>query len=165
MADVVGPPPDTCPDGSTPQTCHGGPYCAPRTCASENDCDAGELCVDRKLCLGELGCGGLLEPDAMPPMTPTITGTCEGTTACTAPATCTTMKVCAVNEGGVTQSSTTSSGGSSGNGGSDGGSGDSGGCSFGAAQTRGGLVAALGVLAAGAALLTARRQRPSQRRR
>ncbi|MAC25779.1 MAG: hypothetical protein CMN31_29205 [Sandaracinus sp.] len=65
-ADVVGPPPDDCPAGSTPESCHGGPYCAPSRCETDADCADGTVCEARDLCLSTVSCAGLLPPDVDP---------------------------------------------------------------------------------------------------
>lgn len=160
-ADVVGPAPATCPEGSRPDACHGGPFCFPLTCTQDADCTGGLVCRDRQLCLGELSCaGGFTDPDAAPPMTPQITGACASGASCDAPSACTPMKVC-VSEGG-----TATGGGSTGTeGGSGDGDGDGGSCNCGVAGAPGGVLTALGALAAAGAVFAARRQRPSQRRR
>ncbi len=50
-ADVVGPPPDHCPNGSIPDSSHAGPTCWPSVCTTNSDCSGGEVCVERALCV------------------------------------------------------------------------------------------------------------------
>lgn len=50
-ADVVGPPPDHCPNGSIGDSSHAGPTCWPTVCTGNSDCDRGEVCVERALCV------------------------------------------------------------------------------------------------------------------
>ena len=50
-ADVVGPPPDRCPNGSIPDSSHAGPTCWPSVCSTSSDCSGGEICVERALCV------------------------------------------------------------------------------------------------------------------
>ena len=50
-ADVVGPPPDRCPNGSIPDSSHAGPTCYPSVCSGNGDCGQGEVCVERALCI------------------------------------------------------------------------------------------------------------------
>jgi hypothetical protein len=115
-ADVVGPEPDSCPDGSVPSACHGGPYCHPFSCMTDADCDPGLSCKDRDLCTADIDCGG-----AEPYIIKQITGTCES--GCAAGSTCVTQKVCVPPSTGTTTGA--GGGGSSGNGG--GGNGGAGG--------------------------------------
>lgn len=63
-ADVVGPPPDDCPEGTQGQSCHGGPYCSPDACTTDGDCGAGETCAEVDACVGSVVCAGMLPPDA-----------------------------------------------------------------------------------------------------
>ncbi len=92
-ADVVGPEPATCPDGSVPSTCHGGPFCYPATCSSDADCDEGETCKDASLCTEPFDCGGGWGGSA--PSTNVLAACGSGC----AKGTCSTLKVCQ-QEGG-----------------------------------------------------------------
>lgn len=162
-ADAVPEPPTDCPDGTTPNTCHGGPYCAPTSCTQDADCADGKVCRERSLCLGSISCGGGWDPDATPDSSPQILGECGPDASCDPSAPCTPMKVC-VSPGGASSS------------GSGDGSGDDEdltvtGCSCRAAGAGNGLAVgavAAGVLVAGAAVFVSRRsrdQRSRQRRR
>jgi MYXO-CTERM domain-containing protein len=52
FADVVGPPPGSCPNGSTPESNHAGPYCAPNACGDGGaTCATGATCQLVPLCL------------------------------------------------------------------------------------------------------------------
>ena len=58
-ADAIGPPPDDCPRFSIPSACHGPPFCRLDACMGSIDCDPGEDCILRELCMGTSTCGGL----------------------------------------------------------------------------------------------------------
>lgn len=63
-ADAVPPPPTNCPQGAAGETGHGGEYCAPQTCQSDQDCKGGNVCRDAGLCeLSRSYCGGRPPPD------------------------------------------------------------------------------------------------------
>ncbi|MDI3282700.1 hypothetical protein [Polyangium sp. 15x6] len=95
-ADVVGPPPDDCPEGTEGATCHGGPYCSPIECTSDAECGNGETCKAQPLCVSTIGCAGLLPPDASPMdfERTKIEALCPNGNECTQGATCKTQKVC-----------------------------------------------------------------------
>ncbi|MDC3954948.1 hypothetical protein [Polyangium jinanense] len=95
-ADVVGPPPDECPEGTEGGSCHGGPYCRPIECTSDAECGNGETCKDQPLCVSTISCVGLLPPDASPMdfETPKIEALCPNGNECMQGATCKTQKVC-----------------------------------------------------------------------
>src|SRR5688500_14721021 len=58
-ADAIGPPrPIECPDGAFGDTNHCGTVCMPRTCESSGDCEPGETCAVRMLCIEDTPCGG-----------------------------------------------------------------------------------------------------------
>lgn len=79
-ADVVGPEPTDCPTGTFGTVCHGLEYCALDGCATDGDCDAGEICQSRDLCIRQATCGGRRLPDsAPPPPMDTVEGTCSDT--------------------------------------------------------------------------------------
>ncbi len=111
-ADVVGPPPDDCPEGSEGATCHGGPFCRARGCMSDSDCDTGTTCKELPLCTGKIGCAGNIPPDADPNdfTQDKIEGPCPNGNECTAGSTCVKQKVC-VGDGGSSSSSSGSDGG------------------------------------------------------
>ena len=96
-ADVVGPPPDRCPAGSTPATAHSGPYCrASDTCVADTDCSGGERCVAVEQCLETRSCGGRDDfLDAEPCTLSHVSGACESAGAsCGDEGTCTEGRVC-----------------------------------------------------------------------
>ncbi|MDI1447561.1 hypothetical protein [Polyangium sp. 6x1] len=103
-ADVVGPPPDDCPEGTVGATCHSAPYCSPVACTSDAECGRGETCQDKPLCASTIVCAGLLPPDAdlMDYERTKIVGPCSDANACASGATCKTQKVCvaAASSGG-----------------------------------------------------------------
>ncbi|HJL18392.1 MAG TPA: MYXO-CTERM sorting domain-containing protein [Sandaracinaceae bacterium LLY-WYZ-13_1] len=91
-ADVVGPPPDDCVLGAEGTVCHGLEYCRPLDCTSDADCDGGEICQTRDLCIETRTCGGRRLPDSgPPPSVASATATCSE--AC-AEGTCETRNVC-----------------------------------------------------------------------
>lgn len=65
-ADVVEPEPDECPEGSTPDTCHGGPHCLPVRCAADTDCTGDFVCEEREYCVDTINCAGMLGPGEDP---------------------------------------------------------------------------------------------------
>jgi hypothetical protein len=105
-ADVVSPPPDSCPAGAEPNSCHGGPYCHPRICTGQSDCQPEEICQDTQLCILEIDCGGMGGPYPQD----SVTGSCPGDVPCDQ-GQCETVKVCVpASGGGGAGGSTTSSG-------------------------------------------------------
>lgn len=87
-ADVVGPPPESCPPLGTGSTCHGGPYCAPDICTTEADCAPGQVCRDVSICVGPFDCTsgyGTFTAEQ-------IIGACGA--SCLPPAACATRHVC-----------------------------------------------------------------------
>lgn len=119
-ADVVPEPPMDCLDGTVGETCHGGPYCAPDTCTTDADCDAGEVCKDTDLCTATIDCGGIDGP------APTTEVTASCGEACPAGDTCSLLKVCVTASSGTGGTTTTGGAGGATVGGA-GGSGGSGG--------------------------------------
>jgi hypothetical protein len=59
-ADVVGPPPTKCPDGTTPEESHAGPYCRMNDCPDAGPCPDGTACQSRYLCVEVLR-GGTID--------------------------------------------------------------------------------------------------------
>jgi MYXO-CTERM domain-containing protein len=146
FADVVSPPPTSCPDGSEPATCHGGPHCRPRLCSTSAECGGG-VCQDVSYCVKTISCAGKIPPDADPSQfnQDAVEKVCTG--SCTGGAPCKSLKVC-VSPG----SSSASSGGGAGAGGGDGNPVSFGGCgcraagdSAGEALVAAALAAALGI--------------------
>lgn len=94
FADVVGPPPDSCPVGSTPATSHSGPFCTPMAeCSSDSACGAGAACDTVLQCVETRACGGLQIPDAEPCTLENVVGPCSGAGTC-ATGECRTRRVC-----------------------------------------------------------------------
>lgn len=58
-ADVLSPPPESCPEGSTPVECHGPPTCVVQECTHDDACESG-ACEARSLCVTSNSCGGML---------------------------------------------------------------------------------------------------------
>jgi MYXO-CTERM domain-containing protein len=88
-ADAIGPPPPSCPEGSSEEFCHGPPTCRARECVSNTDCMPGQECQDRMLCVRDHSCGGrLIEPTythVIGPCGPGCaaeSGTCEALRVC-----------------------------------------------------------------------------------
>ncbi|MDQ3038047.1 MAG: MYXO-CTERM sorting domain-containing protein [Myxococcota bacterium] len=94
LADAVGPPPESCPPGSTPQSSHAGPLCVPLgECSSSTECSAGATCEAVSQCVETRDCGGLRPPDSGPCTVDHVVGACgEGSTC--AVGTCRTRRVC-----------------------------------------------------------------------
>lgn len=93
-ADVVGPPPDSCPLGSTPATGHSGPRCSPSAdCTSDTACGTSSRCVDVMQCIETRACGGLMPPDSAPCTVEHVVGACDGAGAC-AVGVCRARRVC-----------------------------------------------------------------------
>ena len=57
-ADVIGPLPTTCEEGSEPVPCHGPATCRADSCTTDADCDPGEVCQSRNYCVREHCCLG-----------------------------------------------------------------------------------------------------------
>ncbi len=88
-ADVIGPPPKTCPAGTEPGSCHGGPFCKPKVCVSDASCKAGQSCQSKKFCIKQINCGGGYGTKYID----VAKGTCPGGAPCK-DGTCKTVKVC-----------------------------------------------------------------------
>lgn len=157
-ADVVGPPPALCPDGSLATACHGGPFCSPEKCLSNGQCNSGQVCKTLAYCVEKIGCGGFVEPDADPHANDlnNVKRFCPNGDECTNGATCEMLEVCVAPDTGTGGSASTGGGAST-----SGGAVDSGGCSCrtpGLARDRDGAVAA-GLAALAAALLLRKKRR------
>lgn len=112
--DVVQSEPPTCPPGGEPATCHGGPHCRLRECVRDADCRAPATCRELDVCVGQLHCGGLIDPsiDANVYLVDTVEGTCPGGCA----GTCQRVSACASPEptgtgGGATGGASSVTGG------------------------------------------------------
>ena len=127
-ADVVMPPPDECPDGTTPATGHCGPHCEPIACESTEDCTEG-TCTTVRVCVQTLVCAGQVEPDADLSQyeRPSVLETCESGTC--AQGECQTLQIC-------TKGSGPTSGSTGGAAASDAAASDSGGCGCSTAGSR-----------------------------
>lgn len=66
FADVVEPEPEDCVEGTSPDTCHGGPHCVPNRCATDEDCDGDFVCEEREYCVDTINCAGMLGPGEDP---------------------------------------------------------------------------------------------------
>ncbi len=154
LADVVGPGPDTCPNGSVPSSCHGGPYCYPLTCTGDADCDEGEKCQSAEVCTTTIECAGGWGGSSP---TSNVLGPCGD--GCSA-GTCTPLKVCQ-------KTSSTGAGGEGGSGGSGGGGDDlivkGCACSLEKGSTLGGVAGAVALLAGLSAFTGRRRSRGRKR--
>jgi hypothetical protein len=98
-ADVVGPPPDNCPNGSYPDSSHAGPTCWPTVCTSNNECTSGEVCVERALCIEPVqgwGRGGQFTLDH-------AVTSCDGSGVCPPGASCMTNHRCMPRVATLTQ--------------------------------------------------------------
>lgn len=56
-ADAVSEPP-SCPEGSSPNGCHGGEYCDPDVCIESSACSEGKVCKEIQGCLDTVSCSG-----------------------------------------------------------------------------------------------------------
>ncbi|MFO0747107.1 MAG: hypothetical protein U1F43_15810 [Myxococcota bacterium] len=65
-ADKIPGPPETCPPGATPESCHGGPYCAVTECDPSTPCPAGMGCQPVEGCFRRLNCAGDVNPEDLP---------------------------------------------------------------------------------------------------
>lgn len=78
-ADVIGPPPASCPAGASPASCHGGPYCAVTTCDASTPCPSGQRCAEVEGCYRQLQCAGDVNPDDLPKyLRWSLDGACAG---------------------------------------------------------------------------------------
>jgi hypothetical protein len=89
-ADVVRPPPQSCPEGSAGVSSHAGPYCAPQTCTPQVACPKGQACETRKLCIAPKTIGGRRGPAVKVQQ---VLGSCEDGKKC-AGGTCMSLRVC-----------------------------------------------------------------------
>ena len=98
-ADVVGPPPDRCPNGSIPDSSHAGPTCWPSVCSTSSDCSGGEICVERALCVEPVNGfshGGQFTLDH-------AVTSCDGSGVCPPGATCQSERRCMPRVATLTQ--------------------------------------------------------------
>ncbi len=93
-ADVVGPPPEDCPAGTRPMSSHCGPHCIADTCSNDSECNDGESCVERSLCIYQYqGPCGNHPPDAATTTHDAVAAACPNGNACDK-GTCETLDVC-----------------------------------------------------------------------
>ena len=62
-ADLVPPPPASCPEGSTASTSTADAYCRPYACTTSTDCSRDLSCQAVSACVTGFGCGGNYEHD------------------------------------------------------------------------------------------------------
>jgi MYXO-CTERM domain-containing protein len=92
FADAIEPPTSIeCPAGSEAETNHCGTVCAARTCEGDGDCESGERCTERPLCIEELACGGFGALHTI------VHAACEGGSC--AQGTCRTVRTCGRSDG------------------------------------------------------------------
>lgn len=89
LADVVGMPPTDCPAGTRGSSSHCGEYCYAPRCSDDLDCEEGETCEVRELCVVTLRC----ESSGGPYSQEAVEGTCEGGGACS-DGSCESVRVC-----------------------------------------------------------------------
>ncbi len=92
-ADVVMPPPKTCPPGSEGKTGHVGPACVAQDCSTDTDCKGGKVCREQPLCTHVQKYGARHFPDKKFKRT-VVTSSCTKAADCKAPDSCTTKKRC-----------------------------------------------------------------------
>ncbi|MCB9795623.1 MAG: hypothetical protein H6741_23240 [Alphaproteobacteria bacterium] len=107
FADVVGPEPENCPDGSDPWSSHAGNWCEASYCGDDPDaCGEGETCQEISLCVEteERGVGGGWADSAEPGTFTAheVHGTCDPGDECDA-GVCETEMRCAPEGGPVKQ--------------------------------------------------------------
>lgn len=106
-ADVVDFPPASCPRGSTPETCHGGPHCRVKLCQTDADCPKGKACKPVQACFGKISCMGRpLYTDASYPLTDIMKSACPSSGTCSDGQACPTENLC-VSSGSDTTGTTT----------------------------------------------------------
>lgn len=117
-ADAVSEPP-SCPDGSSPNGCHGGEYCEPNECV--DTCPSGKVCKEVERCAGTITCGGGWTSTGGDFSVDNILGDCGEGGACAA-GMCKSFKLCVADPTGATSTGDGSgtSQGSESDGGSDG---------------------------------------------
>lgn len=123
-ADAVGPGPAECPDGATPNSCHGAEYCDPVLCAGDAACMGGKVCRDVSLCVRKQSCFGGQGGGEDTEVKDVVKACTEGVTC--AEGACETLKVC-VDPGDPTSGGPTSGGGTAGSSTASGGSDETGG--------------------------------------
>ena len=119
FADAVSDPPADCPEGSVGEFCHGPPQCSPLLCTTDADCEGGGTCVEKQLCIQEIGCSGGWFGDGAPPLEQNVTATCDAAGACPLGGTCTPTKVCVGGSGAGSGSGAGAGSGAGGDGGGD----------------------------------------------
>src|SRR5262245_59723654 len=89
-SDLVEPRPDACPPGAIGQASHAGPYCAPTTCATDEDCSRNmeqpsrkRVCREQPLCVHTEPIKSRLE--GVDAKRTVASGVCPGGDGCAAP--------------------------------------------------------------------------------
>lgn len=83
--------PASCPESSIDGFCHGPPTCVPRACTSTLDCDVGEVCAARDLCVEPHSCFGGTGTTTLQH----VVSACDASGGCATGASCTSFFVCA----------------------------------------------------------------------
>lgn len=90
QADVVNPEPTNCPQGSIGASSHLGEWCTPDLCTSTTECEDGQTCASRGLCIEE----DTTTDSAQERSRTLVLDTCEEQADCRE-GTCTFLEVCA----------------------------------------------------------------------
>lgn len=98
-ADAVGPPPEDCPSGSHGESCHGGEFCSPSTCAGDPDCDPGWTCAELDLCVARIDCASGWTPPGEHYWHDTVHGACPDGPGDCSTGTCRAVRVCMSDDG------------------------------------------------------------------
>lgn len=98
-ADAVGPPPTSCPEGSTAVGfCHGPATCQIDECSGDADCATGQVCRPRDLCVVEHCCSGMccaIDCGSPPTTYDHVSGACAAGRSCSGfGESCETRRVC-----------------------------------------------------------------------
>ncbi|MCA9605903.1 MAG: hypothetical protein KC619_09935 [Myxococcales bacterium] len=99
LADAVGPPPSSCPEGATAVSfCHGPATCEIDECSGDADCASGQVCRPRDLCVVEHCCSGMccaIDCGSPPTTYDHVSGACAAGRTCSGfGETCETRRVC-----------------------------------------------------------------------
>ncbi|PCC67028.1 MYXO-CTERM domain-containing protein [Nannocystis exedens] len=97
-ADAVSEPP-SCPEGTSPNGCHGGEYCEPNECV--DTCPSGKVCMEVERCAGTVTCGGGWTSTGGDFSVDNVLGPCGEGGAC-AVGTCKSFKLCVSDTTGAT---------------------------------------------------------------
>jgi hypothetical protein len=97
-ADVLSPPPPSCPRGSIPMACHGAPTCTADACVDDADCAPSQHCAVLQLCVQEHCCSGRACGDPGAPRFTHVDGPCGSTGCADSSSTCMPVSVCVPDE-------------------------------------------------------------------